>query len=121
MDRRKLRLILLVIVGFVILVVGIGAASIYSKPTVSRQAQDNVSQALYGKDYDELDFYDKAMVDSHFGWLPSIQDRNTEFKQWLVKPLKWVGIAFGLFAILTAALVVSRVISNRIKPPSNPS
>jgi hypothetical protein len=121
MDKRKLRLILLGIVGIIILVIGIGAAKIYSQPPFSKEARDTVSQAFYDKNYDELNDYGKAEVDSFLAPPLSMQEKNAQFIQWLAKPVKWVAIAFGLFAILTAALVVSRVISNKIRPPSGPS
>lgn len=91
MNKRKLLLILLGIVGIMVLVIGIKAAIIYGAP---------------------------------MPWLDPWNEparRNAEFVAWLVKPVKWVAIGFGLFAILTAALVVSRMISNKTRPPSGPS
>jgi len=101
------------------LVIGIGAVKIYSTPSVSLEAQDRVAQVLYNKNYDELGYYGKVIVDIHFPSLPTIHEKNTQFKEWLVMPLKWIvkplGIFFLLTAILTTALVVSRMISNKIK------
>jgi hypothetical protein len=120
MDKRRLRLILLVVVGIIILVIGIGAAKIYSTPSVSKEALNVVSQQVFHKNYDELAFYEQLIVGGHFPPLPTMHEKNVQFTQWLVKPLKWVAIAFGLFAILTAALVVSRLILNKTRPPSTP-
>ena len=120
MDKRKLRLVLLAVIGIIILVVGIGAAHIYN-PSASSEALNEVSQFFYDKDYNELDNYEKATIDSLFG-SPSIQARNAQFREWLVKWIaKPLGIFFAATAVLTAALVLSRVISNKIRPPSGPS
>jgi uncharacterized protein YpmB len=121
MDKRKLRIILLVVVGVIILIIGIGAANIYSKPGPLDKVRDQVAQHFYDRNYDELDAYEKAQIDSLVGGPPSIQEKNGQFTQWLLKWLKWVGISLGLFLILTAALVASRLILNKIKPPSAPS
>jgi len=122
MDKRKLRLILLVIVGIVILIIGIKASMIYSQPRISKEALNRASQTLYGKSWDALDDVGQFLVWTSFPYgYSTIEAQNAEFKEWLVKPLKWIGIGFCIFLILTAALVVSRVISNRIRPPSNPS
>ena len=123
MDKRKLHLILLGVVGVIILVIGIGAVNIYSQ-TFPRGTRDSLSQGYYDRNYDELSRYQKGIVDEdlvRLGLQLSIEEKNAQFKQWLVKPLKWIGIGFGIFLILTAALVVSRVISNRIRPPSSRS
>lgn len=82
MDRRKLRLILLGAVGIIILVIGIKAAMIYGEPMPS--------WAQYG--------FQQSVI---------LKGRNAEFTAWIVK---WIVRPVGLFAILTAALVVSRVI-----------
>jgi hypothetical protein len=119
MDKRKLRLILLGIVGIIILVIGIGAANIYIERPISKEVKNEVSQAIYGKNYDELNDYAKAAVDSLLsGPPPSMQEKNAQFRQWLVK---WVVIPFCVFLILTAALVASRVILNKSRPPPGPS
>lgn len=124
MDKRKFRLILLGIVGIIILVIGIGAANIYTQP-FSREVRDTMSQFLYDRNYNGLSHGEQVIVDrvlSNQGNRGlSIGEKNAQFREWLVRPLKWIGIGFGIFLILTAALVVSRVISNRIRPPSNPS
>jgi hypothetical protein len=116
MDKRKLRLILLGIAGIIILVIGIGAVNIYTQ-TASKEARDSASEYLYGRDYDELSDAQRATIDVLIS-SPSMHEKNAQFREWLVKPLKWIGIGFGTFLILTAALVVSRVISNRLRPPS---
>ena len=119
MDKRKLRLVLLGVAAVTILVIGMGAANIYTDSSVSDPRND-VSQILYGRYYDYLSDSEKAAVDS-LGLQSSIDLKNAQFEQWLVRPLKWIGIGFGIFVILTAALVVSRVISNRLRPPSGSS
>jgi ABC-type transport system involved in multi-copper enzyme maturation permease subunit len=93
MDKRKLRLVLLGVLGIIILVIGIKAVMIYGEPMPS-WAQDELIQSAI------------------------LVGRNTEFTEWIVK---WIVIPFCIFLILTAALVVSRVISNKIRPPSGPS
>ena len=123
MNKRKLSLILLAVVGVIILIIGIGAANIYSQ-TFPREARNSLSQGYYDENYDELSRYQKSIIDEalvRLGLQLSIEEKNAQFKQWLVKPLKWIGIGFGIFIILTAALVVSRVISNKIRPPSGSS
>jgi hypothetical protein len=121
MDRRKLRLILLGIAGILILVIGIGAAHIYTN-SPSLDARNQVSQLFYGKNYDELNSYAKSEVDSLLGVPPDIQQQNAQFREWLVKWIaKPLGIFFAATAVLTAALVLSRVISNKIRPPTGPS
>jgi hypothetical protein len=121
MDKRKLRLILLGIAGILILVIGIGAAHIYTN-SPSLDARNQVSQLFYGKNYDELNSYAKSEVDSLLGVPPDIQQQNAQFREWLVKWIaKPLGIFFAATAVLTAALVLSRVISNKIRPPSGPS
>jgi len=82
MDKRKLRLILLGVVGILVLVIGIKAAMIYGEP-MPWWAQD------------------EAM------WSHVIEWRNEVFSEWIIK---WIVRPLGLFLILTAALVVSRVI-----------
>ena len=116
MDNRKLRLILLGIVGVIILVIGIGAANIYTYPSLS-ETRDSVAQSFFGKDYDQLTITEQSIVDSLIR-PPSIQARNAQFTQWL---LKWIVRPVGLFAILTAALVASRLILDKTRPPSTPS
>lgn len=81
MDKRKLRLILLGTVGVIILVIGIKAAIIYSDP-MPQWASEGIIQNI-------------------------LEGRNAKFTAWIVN---WVVKPVGLFAILTAALVVSRVI-----------
>ena len=96
MNKRKLLLILLGIVAISVLVIGIKAAIIYGAP-MPYWAKSELIQSMV------------------------LEGRNAAFIAWLVKPVKWVAIGFGLFAILTAALVVSRMISNKTRPPSGPS
>ena len=121
MDKRKLRLILLGIAGILILVIGIGAAHIYTN-SPSLEARNQVSQLLYSKNYDELNSYAKSEVDRLLEMPPDIQQQNAQFREWLVKWIaKPLGIFFAATAVLTAALVLSRVILNKIRPPSGPS
>ena len=82
MDKRKLRLVLLGVVGIIILVIGTKAAIIYGEPMPSWAQYADIQSAIL------------AM-------------RNAEFTTWIVN---WIVKPVGLFAILTAALVVSRVI-----------
>jgi len=110
-DTRKLRLILLGIVGVIILVIGIGAASIYVERPASKDARNAVSQILYRLNYDELSDYAKAEVDSFLSVSsPSAEEKNALFRQWLVK---WVVIPLCAFLVLTAALVASRIVLRR--------
>lgn len=120
MDKGKLRLIILVVIGIVVLTIGIGAAKIYGQPTYPRETLDTAAQSFYQRDYDDLTDSQKAHI---VGFLPplTMQVKNAQFREWLVKPLKWIGIGFGIFVILTAALVASRVILDRTKPPSSSS
>jgi len=109
------------VVGVIILVTGIGAANIYGQPPYPKEARDAVAQSFYQRNYDELSDYGKAQVDSWLAPPLSMQEKNAQFARWLVKPLKWIGIGFGIFLILTAALVVSRVILDKTRPPSSSS
>lgn len=123
MDRRKLRIILIAAAGIVILIIGIKAGTIYSKPTISSEALNQVSQTLYGTSYDNLDYAEQWYVVSRFppGW-STREEENAEFKLWLTQPkqwfIKWVVIPVVMFLVLTASLVASRVILERIKPKS---
>jgi Trk-type K+ transport system membrane component len=116
MDKRKLRLILLMVVGVIILVIGIGAATIYTQ-TVSKQVRDEVSQYFYGRDYDSLSDEQRTRIDI-LTPPQSVHEKNAQFRQWLVK---WVAIPFCAFLILTGAIVASRVILDRTRPSSGSS
>lgn len=116
MDKRKLRLILLVVVGIIVLVIGIGAANIYTNSSF-RDPRNEVSQYFYSKNYDQLNASEKATIDSLCP-TSSIDLKNAQFRQWLVK---WVVIPFCVFLILTGAIVASLVIWNKTRPPSGPS
>jgi hypothetical protein len=131
MDKRKLRLILLAVVGIIILVIGIKAAMIYSGPLSWAAWWDYEAKYWFGKSAASLTSEEEAYIREfsiqslipfeqqvEFARQLDLERRTAEFTAWLVK---WVVIPIGLFAILTAALVVSRVISNRLRPPSNPN
>jgi hypothetical protein len=93
------------------LVIGIGAANIYVERPASKDARNAVSQAFYRLSYDELSDDAKAEVDSFLSASsPSAEEKNAEFRQWLVK---WVVIPFCAFLVLTAALLASRVVLRR--------
>lgn len=120
MDKRKLRLVLLGLAGAIILVIGIGAAAIYlgTCPEVV-QIQENYAQA-YG--YDTWSELPKDLQGRFYELRPDLRSpglvhKNARFTSWFIT---WVVRPLGLFVILTAALVVSRVISNKLRPPSNP-
>ena len=117
MDKRKLRLVLLGAVGIVILVIGIEAAIIYGEPDpILRVQRDVHSQYEFGRDWRDLNKTERdALLDKYpdLGARDSLSQsallarRNAEFAAWIVK---WIVKPVGLFAILTAALVVSRLI-----------
>jgi hypothetical protein len=114
-NKRVLRLVVLGVVGVIVLTIGIGAAHIYTQD-VSKATRETISQSFYGRNYDQLNDNDRAWVDAVCP-PQSLQEKNAQFRAWLVKPLKWIGIGFGIFLILTAALVASRLILNRTKSP----
>ena len=116
MDKRMLCLILLGIVGILILVIGIKAATIYIDPPLS-ETRDRVAQSIFGKNYNQLTIIEQNIVDFSTS-PPSIQAKNAQFTRWLVT---WIVKPLGLFAILTAALVASRLIVDKIRPPSGHS
>ena len=125
MDNRKLRLILLGIVGVIILVIGVGAANIYNKPGPAEIQRDYVARTFYGKRYSQLDDSEKIALVSlnpyyaeYYVRSQDLAAKNYQFEQWL---LKWIVRPVGLFAILTAALVASRLIVDKIRPPSTRS
>ena len=129
MDKRKLRLILLLVVGAFVLTIGIKAATIYSAPLSYAAWWDFWAETCFGKTGESLTSEEEQYITETF-WDTSVEEqvafarqldleeRNAEFTAWL---LKWIAKPFGLFAILTAALVASRIISQRIRPPSSPS
>ena len=122
MDKRKLRLILLGIAGIIILVIGIAAANIYfGTDREVAELQDTFALVFHGKSsWNELTDSQKA----EFWELrpdllrPDLGRRNAQFTKWIVT---WVVMPLGLFAILTAAIIASRVIYNRFRPPSGSS
>ena len=116
MDKRMLCLILLGIVGILILVIGIKAATIYIDPPLS-ETRDRVAQSIFGKNYNQLTIIEQNIVDFSTS-PPSIQAKNAQFTRWLVT---WIVKPLGLFAILTAALVAGRLIVDKIRPPSGHS
>jgi len=116
MDKRMLCLILLGIVGILILVIGIKAATIYIDPPLS-ETRDRVAQSIFGKNYNQLTIIEQNIVDFSTS-PPSIQAKNAQFTRWLVT---WIVEPLGLFAILTAALVAGRLIVDKIRPPSGHS
>jgi len=117
MDKRMLCLILLGIVGILILVIGIKAATIYIDPPLS-ETRDRVAQSIFGKNYNQLTIIEQNIVDDFSTSPPSIQAKNAQFTRWLVT---WIVKPLGLFAILTAALVAGRLIVDNIRPPSTHS
>jgi flagellar basal body-associated protein FliL len=114
-NKGILRLVLVAVVGVIILTIGIGAARIYTQ-NKSNTDKERISQSWYGVSYDRLDDIRKAWIDSATPPL-TIQEKNAQFRAWLVKPLKWIGIGVGIFVVLTAALVASRLILNKTKSP----
>lgn len=113
MDRRKLRLILLGVVGVLILVIGIAAA------TITNPVQDTYAQN-YGYDsWNEMPEgnANTAGTKAHFNSINPDLLRSL-FTKWIVT---WIVKPIGLFAILVAAIVVSRVVWDKTRPPSNSS
>ena len=125
MDRRRLRIIALLVVGIIVLVIGVRAITIYSGP-VSWAAWWDVAAEIFfdksGEDltYDESDWIKRNLYDGQeaeaeaFARRLDLERRNAEFRDWL---LQWIVRPLGLFAILTAALVASRLILSRSRPP----
>jgi len=114
MDKRKLRLILLGVVGVLILVIGIAAASIYFG---TNPAQDTYAQAWGYESWATLPEGDAntAGTRAHFNEFNLMSSLLTKWiVTWIVKPI-------GLFAILVAAIVVSRVVWDKTRPPSDSS
>lgn len=114
MDRSKIRLIIIGLVGVLVLIVGIGAARIYTQ-TYTMEGRDNIAEFYYNRSYNELAHDEKAIVDGRLHELgagKSIAEKNEEFGQWLVK---WVVIPVCAFIILTGALVASRLILDRTR------
>ena len=91
MDKRKTYLILLAIVGVIVLTIGIKAAIVYGQP--------------YGT-YDQLNPQ----------W--ALEQKHAIFTTWL---MKWIILPIVAFVTLTAALVVSRLITDKTKPPPSRS
>lgn len=90
MDKRKIYLILLALAGVIVLAIGIKAAIVYGQP--------------YGS-YDQLNPQ----------W--ALSQKHALFTTWL---MKWIILPIGSFVILTAALVVSRLMTDKTRPPSDP-
>lgn len=89
-DKRKIRLVLLAMVGVIVLAIGIKAAVIFLEP---------------------MDLY--LPSSQHLREL-ELARRTAELHAWV---LRWIIRPVGLFVILTAALVVSRLILSRSRPP----
>jgi len=87
MDKRKVQIIAIGVVGILVLVIGIKAAMIYSAP---------IPWSYQAEPYRSL----------------IIEARNTAFSEWIIT---WILKPLGLFLILTAALVASRVILNKTR------
>ncbi len=87
MDKRKIQIIVIGVVGILVLVIGIKAAMIYGEPIPS-WAQDELMRSVI------------------------VQARNISFNEWIIK---WIVRPLGLFLILTGAIVASRVILNKIR------
>lgn len=115
MDRRKSRLIIIGVVGVLVLIIGIGAARIYTQ-TYPMEARDSIADLYYNRNYSELTADEKAIVDGRLRDLGagpiSIAEKNEQFREWLVK---WVVIPVCAFIILTGAMVASRLILDRIR------
>lgn len=126
MDKRKLRLVLLGAVGILLVVLGTGALKVYSSQPSLNEMKYHIIADTFGQEYETLSETTKARLaeereEESFTDMARreiVKKANREFAQWSIK---WVVKPFGLFLILTAALVVSRVISNKIRPPSGPS
>jgi len=115
MDKRKLRLILLGVVGVLILVIGIAAASIY--------LGTNPVQDAYAERWDSTWNDLPEGAPNIAGTKAYFNDRNPDllrslFTKWIVT---WIVKPIGLFAILVAAIVVSRVVWDKTRPPSDSS
>jgi len=96
MDKRKLLLILLGVVGAIILIVGIGAARIYTKLGFWESQYKFNSGGVF------------SLADVR---AMGTQMQNEEFADWI---LKWVVKPFSLFLVLTAAIVASQIIWKRV-------
>lgn len=93
MDNKKIRLVLLATAAVIILAIGIKAAVIFLEP---------------------MDLY--LPSSQHLREL-ELARRTAELHAWIVN---WIVRPIGLFVILTAALVVSRLIMDKTKPPPGP-
>ena len=129
MDRRKLRIIVLVVAGIIVLVVGVRAATVYSGPLSWEAWWDVHAEVCFGKSGESLSWEETRYIGERYyngreaeaavlARRLDLEKRNAEFSDWL---LRWVVRPIGLFAILTAALVVSRLLSDRIRRPPVPS
>ena len=128
MDKRKLRLILLGAVGVLILVIGIAAAGVYfgTDPEMAEIQKNYAKSYGYDKWADLPETKDDNLYVSKERFYelrpdllrPNLEKKNAQFTKWIVT---WIVKPIGLFAILVAALVVSRIIYNRIRPPSGRS
>lgn len=117
MDKRKFTLIIIGVIGVLVLIIGIGAARVYTQ-TYSMVDRNVWASVYYDRYYSELNGDEKAVIDAELDGLGlrlSISEKNDEFRQWLVKLGKWVGIPVGAFIILTGSMVASRLILDRIR------
>lgn len=115
MDRRKSRLIIIGVVGVLVLIIGIGAARIYTQ-TYSIELRDLMSDLYYNRNYsdlthDEKDTIDRALREARSRQI-SIGEKNEQFREWVVR---WVVIPVCAFIILTGAMIASRLILDRIR------
>jgi len=119
MKSRWKRYALLAVLGFsavMILTVGIGAARIYTSPDPTG-TRDYFSRVLFDKSYAQLTSIERAELDELFP-PPTVEQRHRLFRDWLSDlnqwVVRWVVRPLGIFLIVTAALVVSRLILRRV-------
>jgi len=85
MDRTKIRLIIIGVIGVVVLIIGIGEARIYTQ-TYSMEVRDIFSDYLYDRNYNELNRDEKVNVERYLDNYAnsrkmSIKEKNLEFRE----------------------------------------
>lgn len=114
--KRYAALAVLVLSAAMILTIGVGAARIYtsSDPTGMRE---QFCRAVYDKSYAQLTSIERARIDEVFP-PPTMKERDNAFRSWLSDlnqwVIRWIVKPLGVFLIITAALVVSRLILRRV-------
>ena len=117
--KRYLLLEALVISALVILIIGIGAARIYTSPDLYGM-REYWSQVFYNRSYSQLTSVERASIDE-MSPPPTIEERHSAFREWLSDRwvIRWIIWPLGLFVIVAVPEVSRLVLSRSSLPPDS--